>query len=266
MNGLTWFPWPAQDFHFEISGVPDAVELAVRRLIDGIFLRGGRVPDDDEILSLIASRSQIDEWKKIRSKVAAFFQIRAGHWHYHRVDVELRKAKRLHEARSLGARSTNAKRYANRTLGDQSANAERSVIDITVHNSTEQDRESPSLRSGPVSSPLRFEETSPRLAAQLFWKRSKKLVGDNGLVGRMLKAVGREKVDEAMAAIERARPSDPQSFFVACCQDRTAEVSPPSRDYAGPSEPMTDEMRERLRQRFRQYREEEIPHENPQAL
>lgn len=81
----------------------------------------------------------------------------------------------------------------------------------------------------------------------------------------MTKEVGREKVDEALAAVERTKPDNPTAFFVACCQDRTAESKPASRDYAGPTEPMTEEMRERLRRRFRQYREE-APDENPQAL
>lgn len=70
----------------------------------------GELPDDDEVLAAIV-KQPIHEWKKIRPKLAIFFQISRRKWRHKRVDKELQKAQHLHEVRSKAGSKGIAKRW-----------------------------------------------------------------------------------------------------------------------------------------------------------
>lgn len=261
MNGsLFFYAWRPFDYDAETGGISDEADLAIRRLRDWCFKRGGSIPDDDPTLARML-RWDIEKWKKVRDEVAPFFRKANGTWRSQYIDTEIRKGKRLQEARSLGAQLANAKRTlsaqlapAERTVSDQSAGANRPVR--TEEKRTEDSRKDSDADASPVSSPLRFEETSAHSAQKVFLTRVKKLKIEKGAVFKQLSHVGREKVDKALAAVERTKPAEPTSFFVACCQERIAnghDEAPTDRlSYAGPSEPLTDEMRDRIIARMRE--------------
>lgn len=254
MNGLHWYAWSPFDYETETDGISDDADLATRRLIDACFKRGGCVPDDDLRIARII-RFEIERWKNVRSEVLQFFRKAKGLVHHQHIDAEIRKAKRLQEARSLGGKLANAKRYAKRPLSGQLAAAEQ-LVNTDRQEDTDRDKKDSDADASLVSSPLRFEETSAHGAQKVFLTRVKKLKVQKGAVFKQLSQVGREKVDDALAAVERSKPAEPTSFFVACCQERIAnghDEAPPDRHYyAGPSEPLTDEMRDRIIAKMRE--------------
>lgn len=277
MNGFQWFAHYPREHLIEVGlKLHWTIEGPYHRIVDAIWMGGGKLVDNDSQLASIV-RCTDSEWSDLRGKLSPFFEIKGGCWRHAHVTAELKKAHRLHEARSVGAQTANANRHAERALSAQSPPAVSAVRALSRQTDREEetDRERKGLDAdaSPVSSPsLRsVEETSPHAAQKVFLTRIKKLKVEKGAVFGQLRKVGWEKVDEALAAVEHTKPIEPTPFFVACCQDRVpiangnGQPAPPSRDYAGPTEPMTEEMRERLRHRFRQYREE-TPDENPQTL
>lgn len=233
MSGPQYMPFYVGDYLRDTMHLTTEQHGAYLLLLFACWTHGGQVPNNDAELAAI-TRLPIDEWKRARRKIAKFFKISVKFWAQKRVSVELQRAHHLHDVRSKAGskgrtKAKHARAYQNQNHKDSDASA------------------------SPVSSPLRYEETSPRAAHLKFWKKAKELVGDSGLVGRMLREVGRDKVDEALAAVERAKPDEPQSFFAACCQDRVpVNGNDKSGTFTGPKEPLTDEIRDRILAKMRE--------------
>jgi uncharacterized protein YdaU (DUF1376 family) len=71
-------------------------------LIKHYWCTGGPPADDDAQLWRIATCDSIQQWRKIvRPMVAPLFDIRDGHWHHHKVEEELAKARAFIEKQAL---------------------------------------------------------------------------------------------------------------------------------------------------------------------
>lgn len=251
MNGsLFFYTWRPFDYEAETGGISDDGDLATRRLMDWCFKRGGTIPDDDAMIARLL-RWEVSRWQNVRDEVLQYFRKAKGVLHHPHIDAEIRKAHRLQESRSLGAQLANAKRAltaqsanGHRPPSEQSAGANRAVR-TREEEEQDQTRKDSDADASHVSSPLRFEETSPRAAKLDFWKRADSLVGDRGLVGRMAREFGRKKVNHALDAIERTKPDEPASYLVACCQDRLNGADDPDQPtwkFEPPKEPPPERL------------------------
>jgi len=94
-----------------------AVEHGAYLLLIMHYWRTGGLPDDDGALSRIA-RLSAAEWRKIRPRIAAFFQ---EGWKHKRIDLELAEADRISEAgRKGGLASAEARRNQKQTTVERS--------------------------------------------------------------------------------------------------------------------------------------------------
>jgi uncharacterized protein YdaU (DUF1376 family) len=76
----------------------------------------GPLPDNDEALAM-ATRSSLQEWKKIRPAIERFFQVAKGVWAHKRIDEELVRADEKYEARRNASRKANGVRHGVRDGG-----------------------------------------------------------------------------------------------------------------------------------------------------
>jgi uncharacterized protein YdaU (DUF1376 family) len=82
---------------------------AYLNLLGHYWVSGKPLPDDDARLMRLA-KTNVREWKAVRAVVRAFFIPRDGVLAHKRVEREIERATKVHEARSSGARATNNRR------------------------------------------------------------------------------------------------------------------------------------------------------------
>lgn len=278
MSDLPYFRHYASDHQARFLGLNRDENSAYHDIRDHIWIAGGALPDDDNLLARL-TRCTLEEWLRIRGKLMAFFKISHGLWRHVELSQQKHNATKTHQDLSEAGRKGADKRWkdkkklknraaiseANEEAISQ-ANAQANGLSMAIQESdTDSDARfaridsPPSLRS--VEESTRPPPASPRSARAAkikFWKRAEALVGDKGAIGRQLSQVGQQKVEEALNVLERAKPHEPVAFFVACCQGRTPEAPQPDHTYAGPAEPLSEETLQRIRLRIRN--REEIPH------
>jgi len=155
-----WMPMFWSDYRGDTSHLGAAHHGAYLLLIGHYWTRGKPLPDDDNVLWRIAAANGIQEWRKLRKVVAAFFQISDGLWRHRRVDSELAKAVERKGKAAEKARRAALARWADEP--DASSNA--SSISETM---LEQCPPSPPPSSPGNAPPGRSpEEPSPPIAAR----------------------------------------------------------------------------------------------------
>lgn len=77
-------------------------------LMFSYYKNRGPLLDDDEAFALI-TRMTVTVWKKTRSPLSRFFEIREGLWRHKRADMEIKKRESTQLARIQSANKTNAK-------------------------------------------------------------------------------------------------------------------------------------------------------------
>lgn len=102
------------DYLRDTSHLSAAEHGAYLLLIGHYWTSGAPLPADDGKLARIA-RMAGAEWKRARDTIAEFFQVADAQWTHRRIDEELAKAAKRYAERALGAQIANAKRDAERT-------------------------------------------------------------------------------------------------------------------------------------------------------
>ena len=123
MKSDIWYPFYIGDYQRDTQHLTTLEHGAYRLLLDTCWTGGGTLRDDDGDLARITKLS-LSDWQAIRSRVAGFFEIHlgvngeSGFWTQKRVTLELEKARKQYERKSLGASKTNEKRWGTPSLSD----------------------------------------------------------------------------------------------------------------------------------------------------
>ena len=176
--GRAWMPLYVADYLADTMHLNASQSGAYLHLIMH-YWQHGSLPDDDEKLSRIA-RMRIEDWRRHRGTVEAFFQ---PGWRHARIDSELSRSAEISNKRKAAAKQKHSNSSANAP-----ANAEQ------MHTHTRASSQSPSDPNGSASD-----------AEKELFKRGKEILGANagGLIAKLLKAKKRN-VALCRAAIETA--------------------------------------------------------------
>jgi uncharacterized protein YdaU (DUF1376 family) len=85
---------------------------AYRNLLDEAYLRGGPIPNDEEVLAKGCGDPR--RWRKVRPKVIARFTLGPDGWRNETLDEVMSKSLEIFESRSAAAKAANQKRWGNR--------------------------------------------------------------------------------------------------------------------------------------------------------
>jgi uncharacterized protein YdaU (DUF1376 family) len=88
-----WMPLYIDDWDGKTKHLDCEQDGAYGRLVRQ-YWRVGPLPDDDAQLARIVGMERA-RWRKHRSVIAAFFEIREGRWHHSRVDEEMERARAI---------------------------------------------------------------------------------------------------------------------------------------------------------------------------
>jgi uncharacterized protein YdaU (DUF1376 family) len=87
------------------SSMNNEQQGAYRNLLDEAWLRGGAIPNDEQVLARASGDAR--RWSKVRARVMPYFELRQDGWHNLTVDKQLS----LHHARAESGRAGAARRW-----------------------------------------------------------------------------------------------------------------------------------------------------------
>jgi uncharacterized protein YdaU (DUF1376 family) len=110
-NGLLWWidRWRKSSAYAEMTVEEQG---AYRNLLDAATLRGGPLPDDENVLAKACGDPRI--WKRVRPKVITHFKLGPDGWRNETLDEVIKKTATLHEIRSEAGQAGAAKRWGKR--------------------------------------------------------------------------------------------------------------------------------------------------------
>ena len=98
---IDWYKFNFRDYRNETFGLPDAEDLAYRRLIDLYYTQEGPLPADKAVLERIVAL----EYDCIHPVLIAYFQRTESGWAHGRLDQDLaRRQAKAAQARAAGKR------------------------------------------------------------------------------------------------------------------------------------------------------------------
>lgn len=202
-----WMPWYIGDYQRDTQHLSTLEHGAYRLLIDAYWCNRGPLPDRDEDFARI-TRLSLSDWLATRSRIAPFFQPEddpaspgAVRWRHGRIDRELEKAIKQHDAKRLGAHLTNTRRWPIKSHSDSLSDTDSGSL-----------KGRPSPSPSPPSSPAPSESVPPipqggngeDEAFERFWAAYPRRVGKGSakkafekkhclsILPRILKAVGEQ--------------------------------------------------------------------------
>jgi uncharacterized protein YdaU (DUF1376 family) len=98
---IDWYKFNYRDYRDETFGLPDAEDLAYRRLIDLYYANEGRIPADKAVLERIVAL----EYDCIEPVLKTYFRRLPDRWAHDRLDQDLARRKaQAEQARAAGKR------------------------------------------------------------------------------------------------------------------------------------------------------------------
>ena len=98
---IDWHKFNYRDYRDETFGLPDAEDLAYRRLIDLYYANEGRIPADKAVLERIVAL----EYDCIEPVLKTYFRRLPDRWAHDRLDQDLARRKaQAEQARAAGKR------------------------------------------------------------------------------------------------------------------------------------------------------------------
>jgi uncharacterized protein YdaU (DUF1376 family) len=113
MTKLTdhWMPLHIGDYLADTQHLTFGEHGIYLLLIMAYWRNGGALPDDDRAFRMITKASP-EQWKKLRPRVAFFFDLSDGEkWRHKRIDAELEKAENITKQRRVAGANGLAKRW-----------------------------------------------------------------------------------------------------------------------------------------------------------
>lgn len=157
------------DYHRDTGRLTTLEHGAYLLLIMAYWAEGSPLPDDDADLAAI-TKADHATWRRLRPRIARFFQIGEGLWRHGRIDAELGKAQR----RMTKAQAAAEARWRNRKLplGDA-----RSMNGASAHGVSEQSSGESSEVCQPQPQPQKGEEDPHESSSHLRRGRARALGG-----------------------------------------------------------------------------------------
>lgn len=167
---LPWFPFHVGDYLRDTARLTTEGHGAYLLLMLDYWANGAP-PDDDETLASIA-RLPLEQWTKLRSKIAPFFDVADGLWSHGRIEKELVSAEEKHKKRvNAGKAGGEAKAKNKHSSSNATSNAE--ALPYQPQPQPQSQKEESSSSVAPATrpkEPSRFDE---------FWKAYPRRKGDN---------------------------------------------------------------------------------------
>lgn len=165
-----WFPFYVGDYVRDTARLTTEGHGAYLLLMLDYWANGAP-PDDDETLASIA-RLSLEQWVKLRSKIASFFDVADGRWSHGRIEKELALAEEKHQKRvNAGKAGGEAKAKNKHSPSNATSNAD--ALPYQSQSQPQSQKEESSSSVAPATrpkEPSRFDE---------FWKAYPKRDGDN---------------------------------------------------------------------------------------
>jgi uncharacterized protein YdaU (DUF1376 family) len=123
MKADIWYPRYVGDYHRDTMHLSTLQHGAYCLLIDAYWINQGPLPDNDQQFANITKMS-LSDWSAIRSVISKFFTQEGSElskcpvWRHKRVEIEIEKARKQKDAKSLAAKNTNLKRWGNVSHSD----------------------------------------------------------------------------------------------------------------------------------------------------
>lgn len=118
-----WFPFYVGDYVRDTARLTTEGHGAYLLLMLDYWANGAP-PDDDETLSSIA-RLPLEQWVKLRPKIATFFDVADGKWSHGRIEKELAEAEEKHQKRvNAGKAGGEAKAKSQKSSSNATSNTE----------------------------------------------------------------------------------------------------------------------------------------------
>lgn len=163
-----WFPFYVGDYVRDTARLTTEGHGAYLLLMLDYWANGAP-PDDDETLSSIA-RLPLEQWVKLRSKIAPFFDVADGRWSHGRIEKELAAAEEKHKKRvNAGKAGGEAKAKNKHSSSIATSNADALPYQSQPQSQKEESSSSVAPATRPKE-PSRFDE---------FWKAYPRRKGDN---------------------------------------------------------------------------------------
>lgn len=93
---------------------------AYRNLLDEATLRGGPLPNDEQILAKACGDAR--KWRKLRGVLLARFELRADGWHNETLDEVYARSLKIAEERSAAGKAGNQRRWGDKRVANGIAN------------------------------------------------------------------------------------------------------------------------------------------------
>lgn len=224
MPAPPYMPMYWSDYDEDTSDLSLIEHGAYTQLIKVYWQRQGPLPDDDERLARMI-RTTPQQWRKLRLRLAEFFQIADGQWHHKRIDAEIArfadKSAKAQRAATKRHASAPADGHANAGANghaDAPADAERTQCHYR-------------LQTTDSSVPNGTARSDPDPDAELY-HRARQILGQKhaGAIVTKLKTHYGGSIPRARAAVEqaseKARPRDWLMGIVNKRQEREDAGSP----------------------------------------
>lgn len=103
-----WFPFYARDYLADTRHLSLSEHGAYLLLMTAYYNSGGKLPQNEVQMQKICMAVAPDEQAAVLQVLEEFFELREGHYHHARIDMELEKQRVISEKRSAAARKRHA--------------------------------------------------------------------------------------------------------------------------------------------------------------
>lgn len=146
LEPIEWMPFNVRKYLGKTMGLTRDEHGAYFLLLLAYWMRGGPLVDNDNELAAIAKATR-QEWKRLRPRLAQFFEIKDGQWIQEKAEKELVKAREMIAAKSKAGKCAADKRWEDH----RKTNSERNASGITDASQTDKHTDAPLPKPLPIS-------------------------------------------------------------------------------------------------------------------
>ena len=172
MAKVPYMRWYPADYAGDTTHLTRDQDGGYRLLLDAMWLRDGKLPDDDAQLAVITKCSTQAEWQVLRKILSPFFKILHGKWTQKRLTRERREAQHLQQARVNAGKKGAEHRWQTHTEGNSKTMARARVPEpYPEPEDSPSPLYPPSPPGGGSGRERKSTRSSPRMIqAQAFWE------------------------------------------------------------------------------------------------
>jgi uncharacterized protein YdaU (DUF1376 family) len=221
MPKLTWFPFYINDYLSDTMFLT-AEEHGAYLLLIMHYYRLGELPNDDVMLSKLSKTGA--RWKKISENIKKFFEVRELTPHrlnHNRIDNELAKSLKMHDARVAGGRAR-AEQMLSSSLAEAQVQLSSTSGNLQSHSHIQSQKEDLNEEDRKIITPKPPQNSLTLVAArqaslsvikadfEKFWKAYPRKVGRGGAEKAFEKAIKLTTLDVMLDGITGLNTNDPK--------------------------------------------------------